>query len=144
SQLYHCDHADTRQVKIFVYLTDTDASHGPLTVIPARESARLRAVVGYRWKQRVKDEELLPLLKEKEVAFTGKAGTTAMVDTCANFHYGSRVSAPTSRTVVVFQYLSQENFLMSPIPALRRYTYAHLVSSSHSPVQRAVLCGSAR
>ncbi len=44
SQLHHCDGDDVTQVKVFVYCSDVDDRSGPLTVLDATSSGRVRRV----------------------------------------------------------------------------------------------------
>ena len=50
SQLHHCDGDDVTQVKIFVYCSDVDVASGPLTVLGAEHSARVRRAIRYQYR----------------------------------------------------------------------------------------------
>ena len=94
SQLFHCDGDDTTQVKLFVLCNDVTSESGPLMVLPASESERLRREIGYRYKDRVADEEAKEVLGDPSLeAVEGPAGTVCLVDTSRCFHYGSRVES---------------------------------------------------
>jgi len=96
SQLFHFDHVEYRQVKVFVHLDDVDSASGPLTAIPARESraifdelhfASWRAYKGKRLEDRVLDATGLPHSTHQ---LTGPAGTIHLIDSCNCYHFGSR------------------------------------------------------
>jgi|GEM_PF-1634195 len=115
SQLYHSDWADTRQVKLFVFCSDVTPELGPLTVIAAKDSARIMDCIDYSWKKaryRVSDSEIDALVgPDEQHALTGRAGTVALVDTCRCFHFGSRVTARQGkRCLAVYQYLRPSAF----------------------------------
>ena len=62
SQLLHCDSDAETQVKIFVLCTEVTAENGPLVILGADSSRRLRARVTYRHNHRVTDEEAVAAL----------------------------------------------------------------------------------
>lgn len=137
SQLYHCDHADVSQVKLFIHATDVGDDVGPLTVIPAKVSAVLRRKLNYYWsnpRYRVEDHEVeREIGLSNQVVLTGKAGATAFVDTCRCFHYGSRVKDPAkNRVVVVFQYLSPYGFAL-PHDYVRDLPFRRLAGETQNP-----------
>ena len=144
SQLYHLDHSDVRQIKLFVFLNDIDQDNGPLVVIPAEPSNKLRKHLGYDWtfkKRRVSDEEMHRWPEAaKEMAIKGKEGTTVLADTSRLFHYGSRVKSGI-RYMLVYRYLTISSFLFNPFSSRRPYPLSNLVRPEHSPIQRAVLTG---
>ncbi len=114
SQLYHCDWADRTQVKVFVYATDVTEATGPLTVLSAADSKRVRDAVGYEFGQYLEDAEVSTALGGKrgdERVVLGDRGTVAFVDTGRCFHYGSRVDGESaSRIVGLFQFLTPSAF----------------------------------
>lgn len=117
SQLLHCDSDDTTQLKIFVLCTEVDAESGPLTVLPADSSERLRDAVEYRHNRRVTDEALTKVLgTDVDLrAMVGPPGTLCCVDTSRCFHYGSRIDKPAGRRVVVMlQYITPWAFILPP------------------------------
>ena len=94
SQLHHCDGDDVTQVKVFVYCSDVDPRSGPLTLLPADDSQRVRRSVGYHYRQRLTDEQVAGVVGSgREVPILGPSGTSVFVDTSRCFHYGSRVAA---------------------------------------------------
>jgi hypothetical protein len=142
SQLYHCDWADLSQVKVFVHASDVTPADGPLVVLGADTSARLRRSLGYRWGgdgYRVADETVAQRVGAGDRhTLCGPAGSAALVDTCRCFHYGSRVAPEGSRAVCVLQYLLPSAFSL-PRGFLARGPYRGLASQSSSEVERLVL-----
>jgi len=141
SQLYHCDADDVRQLKIFLLCNDVRLENGPLTILDAASSDRVRRAVNYAYNERLSDESVAEVLgSPRPVQLVGPPGTMCLVDTSRCFHYGSRVepgAAP--RLVAMVQYLSPFAFVL-PADA-RGAALAHLAGHRHTPVQRAVLTG---
>lgn len=124
SQLFHCDYEDVRQVKIFVHCTETSAANGPLHVIPAGDSQRIRDALGYRYGDegfRVEDATIGGFVSDDAVAVVaGPPGTIVLVDTSSCFHYGSRLQPGAGeRLVVQFQYLTPAAFELAIAPRSR-------------------------
>lgn len=148
SQLFHLDHDDTTQMKIFVFCSDVRAEHGPLTVVPRYKSRVVAERIGYTWAEgrgKVTDEEVRAHLAEgDERPLTGPRGTVAFADTSGCFHYGSRVQKE-DRHVFMFQYMTLSNFLFNPVTTrVYPYPYAKLAArEGFSAVQRAALTGNA-
>jgi hypothetical protein len=141
SQLLHCDSDDTTQLKIFVLCSDVDHESGPLTVLSADSSERLRNAVGYRHNRRVTDETLYKVLGgEPDLhEMVGPPGTLCCVDTSRCFHYGSRIQNPRGRRIVVMlQYVTPWAFILPPrfSDAAR---FRRLASDTSDPLARAVL-----
>lgn len=140
SQLHHCDGDDVTQVKIFVYCTDVDAASGPLTVLGAEPSARVRRATRYHYRQRLTDEQVAAVLgPDREQPILGGAGTAAFVDTSRCFHFGSRVApgAP-PRLVTMIQYQTPYSF-MPLAGGGGRGPFKHFGSPSLGPLQHLVL-----
>ena len=90
SQLYHYDHRDTRQAKLFINLNDIGPNSGPLNFLPAQSSLKVNKVVGYS-QGRYTDEEVYSACSPDEVlSAAGAAGSAFFVDTARCLHYGSR------------------------------------------------------
>ena len=145
SQLWHLDHSDTQQVKIFVFLQEVTDKNGPLVLIPAHLSQKLREELRYNWRERrrVSDKHMDELINPNDVVkVTGPKGTVVFVDTSRCFHYGSRLQEG-NRHVLLYRYLTISSFLFNPFQAqvypLRRFAN----TPGLSLVQRAVLTGSA-
>jgi hypothetical protein len=97
SQLYHFDREDARQVKAFIPIEEITTDTGPLTLIPAKESANLIEARRSRGlplslKQRFEDEEVHRYAggTNSEVPVIGEAGDIILADTTNCLHYGSR------------------------------------------------------
>jgi hypothetical protein len=112
SQLFHLDHADVTQLKLFLHCGDVTPASGPLTVLTASDSRRLAKRVNYRLEQtRVTDETVNTALGPDRSVLDGPRGTAYFVDTSRCFHFGSRVEAGAPpRQLVVFQYLTPYAF----------------------------------
>jgi hypothetical protein len=90
SQLYHFDHKDTRQAKIFINLNNVTAESGPLHFLPASASLKVERAAGYS-QGRYTDEEIYGAVSKNDVIATlGGKGTGFIVDTARCLHYGSR------------------------------------------------------
>lgn len=140
SQLYHCDADDVRQLKIFLLCSEVRRENGPLTILPAEASERIRRETSYAYIDRLTDEQVTQVLGAHQPAeLVGEAGTACLVDTSRCFHYGSRVeTGAAARLVAMIQYLSPFAFV---VPRGSKGPLAHLVQPSHSPLQRAFLTG---
>ncbi|HEY6507853.1 MAG TPA: hypothetical protein VIY56_07550 [Vicinamibacterales bacterium] len=145
SQLYHCDADDGRQLKIFVLCSDVARPNGPLTILDADRSQRVRQAVGYGYHQRLTDEQVEKVVgNHQPFELVGSPGAVCLVDTSRCFHYGSRVepgAAP--RLVAMVQYLSPFAFVLPKGPRAGA-SLAHLDHPGLNPLQRAVLTGDAR
>lgn len=140
SQLHHCDGDDVTQVKVFVYCTEVDRRSGPLTVLSADRSARVRKAAGYTYRDRLTDAQVEAVLGPGgEHPILGPAGTAAFVDTSRCFHFGSRVEpgAP-PRLVTMIQYQTPYAFVR-PEQADGRSWLDRLGGASYGPLQRLVL-----
>lgn len=91
SQLWHRDRRDLAIIKLFVYATDVEPEHGPLTVLPRADSA---AVPEYVRHYLTDDEISRYVTLDRSVALTGPSGTTWMVDSENCYHLGSRCQRP--------------------------------------------------
>lgn len=153
SQLYHCDHDDTRQVKVFLHISDVDEQSGPLTILPANLSEKIRTKVSYLFgggEGHIPDSQFRNSeVDEAEVSILGPKGTLALVDTARVFHFGSRVSSK-ERLIFYLHYVTPSSFKYHPalpfIPGLLRkrigdYPYSTFKGTALSKMQRAVLNG---
>ncbi len=90
SQLYHYDHRDSRQAKVFINLNNVTEDSGPLHFLPARYSRMVDAKVGYS-QGRYTDEQVYSAVPRSNVVDTvAEAGAGFIVDTARCLHYGSR------------------------------------------------------
>ena len=145
SQLWHLDHSDVRQIKVFVFLQDIDEDNGPLVLIPAPRSQKLRQQLRYNWhnRRRITDKEMYRLINpDKDVVkITGAKGTAAIVDTSRCFHHGSRLQRD-SRNVLLYRYMSYATFIFNPFPSPPQYPLARFAKlPGLSPLQRTILTG---
>jgi hypothetical protein len=142
SQLFHCDWGDLSQVKVFVHVTDIDAESGPLVVVRADKSQRIRDEVNYNYISAgdIRDERMRPFLEEEDMrTMLGPSGTVAFIDTCRCFHYGSRLpeGAP-PRIVANFQFFTPFAFKV-PLAHGSASPFKHLASPVMPRMQRMVL-----
>jgi hypothetical protein len=90
SQLFHYDHRDSRQAKLFLNINDVTPDAGPLHFLPADSSTRVDDKLGYS-QDRYTDEDVYSVCsKEEVVTAVGQPGTAFLVDTARCLHYGSR------------------------------------------------------
>jgi len=137
SQLWHLDHADTTQIKVWVHIGEIDAVGGPLTVLGAAGSTRLAETHDYDFGDSYRlADDAVPA--EECVALTGPAGTVDFVDTSRCFHFGSRVSpGGDPRRIAVFQYLTPYSFKFAD--HRNQAGFRHLETAESTPLERLVL-----
>jgi hypothetical protein len=144
SQLYHCDSDEVTQVKIFVFCEDVTPEAGPLTVVPADLSQRVRDHVHYKYKKRLSDEQVREALGDDlvEVPITGPAGTVVFVDTSRCLHFGSRISTVgVRRLVVMLQYVTPLAFILPEHDFHAGAAFRHLLRDDHDAVTALLLGG---
>src|SRR5579862_5120882 len=142
SQLWHLDHADTIQIKVFLYCSDVGADSGPLTILSASVSDALAERIGYDYGDayRVSDDTVRETAgADGEIALTAPTGSVAFVDTSRCFHFGSRVApgAP-ARRVFVAQYLTPYAFRYDG-DHRDEATYRGLAGTGSSELERLLL-----
>ncbi len=90
SQLYHYDHRDSRQAKVFICISDVTPEAGPLHFLTASDSLIVDKSVGYS-QDRYEDTDVYRAVpKSRELQALGKAGEAYIVDTARCLHFGSR------------------------------------------------------
>ena len=142
SQLYHCDSDEVTQVKIFVFCEDVTNESGPLTVVPADLSQRVRDHTAYKYKKRLTDDQVREALGPDlvEVSITGPAGTVVFVDTSRCLHYGSRITAAgVRRLVVMLQYVTPLAFILPEDDFRSSASFRHLARPGHDDVTALLL-----
>ena len=103
SQRFHTDEEDNRQLKLFINVIPCSEATGPLTLIRANESDRLRELLRHRIG-RVDDREIAAVgMREQPIVVTGPPGSGAWVDTSRCLHYGSRGNSA-DRLVLMVQF----------------------------------------
>jgi hypothetical protein len=104
SQLWHCDDDASDVFKLFVYCDSVAPDDGPLQLIEAELSHRVRHAIGYRYggrRYRVSDQDMERHVSEQQITTVlGARGTPFVVDTVRCFHRGSRITQPDRRRVV--------------------------------------------
>lgn len=110
SQLFHLDKPDRRYTSIFLNILDVGPKSGPLTLLGASDSRRVRAATAYdslyyHSDGRLPDSRITPLVApERFVQLTGPAGAGGIVDTSECLHCGSRVDEGV-RVVMILSYM---------------------------------------
>jgi hypothetical protein len=141
SQLYHCDGDDVEQVKVFVLCSPVEPDGGPLTILPADDSERVREVTGYHYRQRLTDQQVDAAGVGQPTAVVGPAGTFVVVDTSRCFHFGSRVAKDARpRLVAMIQYQTPYSFML-PVNVNRVAPFRDLATADMPLLQRMVLGG---
>ena len=137
SQLWHLDHADTTQIKVWIHVDEIDALSGPLTVLAADGSTSVAEANDYDFGDSYRlADDAVPT--DRCVAFEGPAGTVDFVDTSRCFHFGSRVSAEgRPRRIAVFQYLTPYSFKFAD--HRNQAGFRALASGDSTPLERLVL-----
>jgi hypothetical protein len=140
SQLYHCDGDDVTQVKVFIYCSDVDAASGPLTVLDADATAEVQRTTGYRYRQRLTDDQIECVVgASRHHPILGPAGTMVFVDTSRCFHFGSSVAPDAApRLAAMIQYQTPYSFML-PADVESALPFRRLVTPSMTPLQRLVL-----
>jgi hypothetical protein len=140
SQLFHCDADATSQVKIFVLCSEVTRSNGPLTLLDAKTSRKVRSRLGYHFGGKIKDKRLAGIIDESDhVPIVGTPGTVCFVDTTQCFHFGSRVESGTApRLVTMIQYLTPSSFML-PRDHREGSPFRQLATHQMGRVQRMVL-----
>jgi hypothetical protein len=99
SQQWHKDRTDRRIIKVFVYINDVTPRHGPLSLLPRSESARVPEFLFHY----LTDEQMAKYADlSRVVALTGTAGTTILIDSQTSYHLGSRCQEPRLAYVAYF------------------------------------------
>jgi hypothetical protein len=117
-----------------------DEQSGPLTVLPADDSQRVRRALGYLYRQRLTDAQVASVVGTgRERPILGPAGTTVLVDTSRCFHYGSRVGpGAIPRLVTMIQYQTPYSFML-PAGAQTSLPFRRLIRSGMPALERLVL-----
>jgi len=90
SQLYHYDHRDNRQAKVFINLNNVTKDSGPLHFLSAADCLKVDAKVGYSQGRYTDDDVYSAVPQSNVIATVGEPGSAFIVDTARCLHYGSR------------------------------------------------------
>ena len=117
SQDLHMDGEDTKQIKLFFYLSDVDKDAGPLSVISKKQSK----ILNYRKNnknfikrktQKISDDEFKNISNNIEIhLMTGSKGSVNLIDTSNCYHFGSRPGKK-SRKVLMYQFVSSYSYYL--------------------------------
>tara|TARA_B100001564_G_C20635945_1_gene669729 strand:- start:981 stop:1772 length:792 start_codon:yes stop_codon:yes gene_type:complete len=109
SQKFHLDNIDTRQLKVFLNITDIGENNGPLSFISESISNKVIAKNEYGNKknvERLEDEVVYQIAKKSDLKQNiGSSGFITGIDTCRCLHYGSR-NCSMGRQVLMVQFTS--------------------------------------
>jgi hypothetical protein len=105
SQLWHRDYADSKTVKLWMYLTDVDSiEKGPFTYLPLKESQQ---VPNGLFPGRVSDEAMQQCgLAARAATVYGERLTTFYMDTSRCYHLGSRLKGENIRVAYVATFIT--------------------------------------
>lgn len=140
SQLFHLDKPEGQLVKLFMNVVDHDASAGPLTLLPADISSKVRRATNYeaiyyREDGRITDDSVFSVCSpQDQVALGGAAGTGVIADTSNCLHFGSRTSAGERKMLTVA-------FLLPHKARDRRSPLFDLVPEPKDELRKLVLAG---
>jgi hypothetical protein len=141
SQLWHLDHADTTQMKVFVHLDDVLPASGPLSAVDAADSDRLGDHVNWIFDdgRRVTDTEVGESVGlDTIVRFEGPTGTVDFVDTSRCFHFGSRVDGGARpRRLFMAQFLTP--YALKFEDHREKAPYRHLAGEASSELETLLL-----
>ena len=140
SQLYHLDKPESRLVKLFLNIDANDDFSGPLTLLPANVSQKVRQKTGYeaiyfRGDGRLTDETVFSVCpKSSQIMLGGPAGTGGFADTSNCFHFGSRCASGERKMFTV-------TFMMPHKARDRRTPLFDLIPEPKDEIRRMVLSG---
>lgn len=142
SQLYHCDWDAVSQVKVFLHISDVDERSGPLVLVDAEESARLRYKLRYVYRSvgsrgteyggpRLSDEEVEADTDKRFIhSITGGPGTLVLADTSRCLHYGSRLrEGQPPRIILILWYLKPSAFRF-PLWSRKGFPYRNMAGDA--------------
>lgn len=97
SQSWHLDSEDFKQVKVFIPIEEITLKNGPLTIIQADKSEKIRSMLQKKKIIQKRNTKLTDKIIEESYndenfiyPITLKFDQIALVDTCRCYHYGSR------------------------------------------------------
>ncbi|MGD9924717.1 MAG: hypothetical protein AB7V13_25200 [Pseudorhodoplanes sp.] len=140
SQLYHLDKPEGKLLKLFINLDDHDASSGPLTILPADVSSKVRRATNYeaiyyRDDGRIADDKVFEICSPTDqVVLGGAAGTGVIADTSNCLHFGSRTSLGERKMLTV-------SFLLPHKARDRRSPLFDLIAEPKDELRKLVLAG---
>jgi len=134
SQLFHIDDEETRQVKLFLNVTETGTEQGPFTFLPADVSSRIRAATGQD-RGRMSDARIESAGGEDHAQrLTGPPGRGLLIDTSRCLHFGSRANSR-ERLLLALQYFRFE----APAESKARFRTPPAFANELDPLERLVL-----
>ena len=109
SQKFHLDNVDTRQLKVFLNLSDISEDNGPFSFISASHSKKVITELKYgqtKNVERLEDDSVYSLVDRSNLKQNiGSSGCVTGIDTCQCLHYGSR-NCTQGRQLLMVQFTS--------------------------------------
>jgi hypothetical protein len=142
SQLYHLDKPESRLLKLFLNIGVNDDNSGPLTLLPANVSRKVRQKTRYeaiyfRGDGRLTDHTVFSICSTSDqVMLGGPAGTGGFADTSNCFHFGSRCASGERRMLTIA-------FMLPHKARDPRTPLFDLVPRPEDESRRLLLCGAA-
>jgi hypothetical protein len=142
SQLYHLDKPESQLLKLFINIDPTQDDAGPLTLLPANVSRKVRQKTRYeaiyfRGNGRLTDQTVFSICSQSDqIMLGGASGTGGFADTSNCFHFGSRCKSGERKMLTVA-------FMLPHKTRDPRTPLFDLVPLQDDEVRRLVLSGSA-
>ena len=142
SQLYHLDKPESQIVKLFLNIDANEDDSGPLTLLPANVSRKVRQktryeAIYYRGDGRLTDEAVFSICSPTDsIQLGGASGTGGFADTSNCFHFGSRCKVGERKMLTVA-------FMLPHKARNPRTPLFDLVPQPNDEARRLVLCGAA-
>jgi hypothetical protein len=142
SQLFHLDKPECALLKLFINLDYTTPETGPLTLLPANVSSKVRRATSYEKVYfhedgRLKDAQVFASCKPSDcVDLSGPSGCGGFADTSHCFHYGSRCATGERKMLAIA-------FILPHLARTDRTALFDLVPAPEDPVRRLALSGAA-
>ncbi len=109
SQKFHLDNVDSRQLKVFLNLSDISEDNGPFSFISASHSKKVTTELKYgqtKNVERLEDDSVYSLVDRSNLKQNiGSSGCVTGIDTCQCLHYGSR-NCTQGRQLLMVQFTS--------------------------------------
>ncbi len=96
SPMLHLDSGGEKIIRMYIYLNDVSKDNGAFSFLPKKLSNKFSSYTGYLGDS-INDKDFVNKGKNIDISLkdiitvSGKAGTSFLIDTAQNFHYGSRM-----------------------------------------------------
>lgn len=106
-QKFHIDWGASRELQLFISITEIDEETGPLSFLSASDSKLIFDKVSF--SGRLEDDQVFSIVpRNRLVKGTGPTGTCLFVDTRRCVHYGSRGNLK-DRVVLIVKYITRSS-----------------------------------